>query len=101
MAIYENKKLNIDDFSFSYTGCPGKTNTEISLDSLYTTRYKLFILLSDSFFLSLVQSCMRNDPTQTSCMFMRAVSHASVGQFYKAVKVMTRVRQYTSVIHLV
>ncbi|XP_066916060.1 tetratricopeptide repeat protein 13-like [Clytia hemisphaerica] len=37
------------------------------------------------------QSCMRNDPTQTSCMFMRAVSYASIGQFYKAVKVMTRV----------
>ena len=39
---------------------------------------------------------MRNDPTQTSCLFMRAVSYATIGQFYKAVKVMTRVSKKTT-----
>jgi len=37
------------------------------------------------------QSCSTTDPTASSCVFMRAVSYATIGQFYNAVKYMTRV----------
>ena len=63
-----------------------------SRDLNLLTKFKVFKLYSLKIYcFHLLQSCGRYDPTATSCMFMRAVSHASVGQFYNAVKVMTRV----------
>ncbi|XP_047137907.1 tetratricopeptide repeat protein 13 isoform X1 [Hydra vulgaris] len=37
------------------------------------------------------KSCIRLDPTSTGCMFMKSVAFASVGQFFNAVKAMTKV----------
>jgi len=37
------------------------------------------------------KSCNRYDPTAVNCAFMRSVSSATIGHFYDAVKVMTKV----------
>lgn len=45
------------------------------------------------------KSCVRYDATASTCVFMRAVAYATIGQFYNAVKTMTRVMLSSSCNH--